>query len=70
MKKVFFGLVLLCGLALVSTSCNKDNNVTPEVETGTMAIGSNTLSIVTAKDAAFGQHDRCRQRGYCHHLQR
>ena len=37
MKKVLFGLVLLCGLALISTSCNKDNdNVTPEVETGVM----------------------------------
>ncbi len=58
MKKVLFGLVLLCGLTLMSTSCNKDNNnsnVTPEVETGVMAIGSNTLDIVTAKDADYGQ---------------
>jgi hypothetical protein len=58
MKKVLFGLVLLCGLALMSTSCNKDNNdnnVTPEVETGVMKLGSNTLDIVTAKDAIYGQ---------------
>ena len=58
MKKVLFGLVLLCGLTLMSTSCNKDNNdnnVTPEVETGVMKLGSNTLDIVTAKDAIYGQ---------------
>ena len=58
MKKVLFGLVLLCGLTLMSTSCNKDNNnsnVTPEVETGVMNLGSNTLDIVTAKDADYGQ---------------
>ncbi len=61
MKKVLFGLVLLCGMVLMSTSCNKNNNgnngnVTPEVEPGVMTIGSNTLNIVTAKDAAYGQH--------------
>ena len=56
MKKVLFGLVLLCGLALISTSCNKDNdNVTPEVETGVMNLGSNKMDIVTAKDAVYGQ---------------
>ena len=56
MKKVLLGLVLLCGLTLMSTSCNKDNNnVTPEVETGVMNLGSNTLDIVTAKDAVYGQ---------------
>lgn len=56
MKKLLFGLVLLCGLALMSTGCNKDNNnVTPEVETGVMNLGSNTLDIVTAKDAVYGQ---------------
>ena len=56
MKKILFGLVLLCGLTLMSTSCNKDNNnVTPEVETGVMNLGSNTLDIVTAKDAVYGQ---------------
>ena len=33
MKKVFLSLMLFCGLALISTSCNKNNNsnVTPEV---------------------------------------
>lgn len=56
MKKLLFGLVLLCGLTLMSTSCDKDNdNVMPEVETGVMNLGSNTLDIVTAKDADYGQ---------------
>ena len=44
MKKEFLSLVLLCGLALISTSCNKDedNNETviPEVESGAMSINS------------------------------
>ena len=56
MKKVFFSLVLLCGLALIGTSC-KDNNgdVTPEVESGEMIVGNNTSDIVTAKAVAYGQ---------------
>ena len=49
-------MVLLFGLTLMSTSINKDNeNVTKEVETGVMNLGSNTLDIVTAKDAVYGQ---------------
>ena len=59
MKKVFFSLVLLCGLALFSTSCkdnnNGNNNVTPEVETNEMTVGNNTSNIVTAKAATYGQ---------------
>lgn len=60
MKKVFFSLVLLCGLALFSTSCNKDNNnnnsnVTPEVEAGEMTVDNNTSDIVTAKAVTYGQ---------------
>lgn len=59
MKKVFIGLVLLCGLALIGTSCNKDNgnnsNVTPEVEAGTMTIGSKTMDISTSKVVTYGQ---------------
>ena len=57
MKKALLGLVLFCGLTLMSTSCNKDNNnnVTPEVETGVMNLGSNKMDIVTAKDAVYGQ---------------
>ena len=56
MKKVFLSLMLLCGLALISTSC-KDNNsdVTPEVESGAMTVGSKTMDIVTAKTVTYGQ---------------
>ena len=61
MKKAFFSLMLLCGLALFSTSCNKDNgnngnsNVTPEVQSGEMSVGNNTFNIVTAKAVKYGQ---------------
>lgn len=61
MKKAFFSLMLLCGLALFSTSCNKDNgnngnsNVTPEVQSGEMTVGNNTSNIVTAKAVKYGQ---------------
>ena len=58
MKRLSFCLALLCGMALMSVSCNKDNNensVTPEVETGAMTIGNNTMDIITAKDVAYGQ---------------
>ena len=56
MKKVFLSLMLLCGLALISTSC-KDNNddVTPEVENGKMIVGDNNFNIVTAKAVTYGQ---------------
>jgi hypothetical protein len=56
MKKVFLSLMLLCGLALISTSC-KDNNgdVTPEVQAGEMTVGSTTTDIVTAKAVTYGQ---------------
>lgn len=48
--------MLLCGLALISTSC-KDNNddVTPEVESGKMIVGDNNFNIVTAKAVTYGQ---------------
>ena len=56
MKKVFLSLMLLCGLALVSTSCKDDNsNVTPEVQSGAMTVGNNTDNIVTAKAVKYGQ---------------
>ena len=61
MKKAFFSLMLLCGLALFSTSCNKDNgnngnsNVTPEVQSGEMTVDHNTSNIVTAKAVKYGQ---------------
>ena len=57
MKKVFFSLMLLCGLALISTSC-KDNNetpVTPEVQEGEMTVNTTTTDIVTAKAVTYGQ---------------
>ena len=58
MKKVFFSLVLLCGLALISTSCNKDNNtVTPEVEEGAMTVGSKTMDIVASNAVNYGQQN-------------
>ena len=61
MKKVFFSLVLLCGLALISTSC-KDNNgndgdVTPEVQSGKMMVNTTTSDIVTAKAVTYGQRN-------------
>jgi hypothetical protein len=57
MKKVFLSLMLFYGLALVSTSCNKNNNsnVTPEVQAGAMTVGNNTDNIVTAKAVKYGQ---------------
>jgi hypothetical protein len=58
MKKVFFSLVLLCGLALISTSCKNDNNgtpVTPEVQTGKMTVNTTTSDIVTAEAVTYGQ---------------
>ena len=61
MKKVLFSLMLFCGIALISTSCNKDNNgnnnsnVTPEVQTGEMTVGNSTDNIVTAKAVKYGQ---------------
>ena len=59
MKKVFFSLVLLCSLALISTSCKDNNNgnsnVTPEVQAGALTVGNNTDNIVTAKVVKYGQ---------------
>ena len=57
MKKAFFSLVLLCGLALMGTSCKDNNsgNVTPEVQSGEVAVGNNTANIVTAKAVNYGQ---------------
>ena len=57
MKKVFFSLVLLCGLALMSTSCKNSNGnqVAPEVQSGEMTIGNNTTDIITSKTVKYGQ---------------
>ena len=59
MRKVFLSLMLLCGLAMISTSCkdnnSNNNNVTPEVQAGAMTVGNNTDNIVTAKTIKYGQ---------------
>ena len=58
MKKVFYSLVLFCSLALIGTSCKDNNNgnqVTPEVESGVMTIGSKTMDIATSKAVTYGQ---------------
>ena len=59
MRKVFISLMLLCGLAMISTSCKDNNNgnsnVTPEVQAGAMTVGNNTDNIVTAKAVKYGQ---------------
>ena len=56
MRKVFLSLMLLCGLAMISTSCKDNNsNVTPEVQAGAMTVGNNTNNIVTAKAVKYGQ---------------
>ena len=58
MKKVFLSLVLFCGLVLISTSCNKDNNtVTPEVEEGAMTVGSKTMDIVASNAVNYGHQN-------------
>ena len=58
MKRVFFSIVLLCGLAIFSTSCNENNNnetpVTPEVSLGKMTVNT-TSDIITAKAVTYGQ---------------
>lgn len=51
-------MMLLCGIALISTSCNDDNNgtpVTPEVQSGKMTVNTTTSDIVTAKAVTYGQ---------------
>lgn len=58
MKRVFFSLMLLCGLALMSTGCKDNNNgnqVTPEVQSGEMTVDNSTSDIVTAKAVKYGQ---------------
>ncbi len=61
MKNVFFSLMLLCGLALMGTSCKDNNNetnngnVTPELQSGEVSVGNNTADIVTAKAVNYGQ---------------
>jgi len=57
MKRVLIWMMLFCATAMISTSCNPENNsnVTPETENGTMAMGSQTIKITTAKAVNYGQ---------------
>jgi hypothetical protein len=49
-------MMLLCGIAMISTSCNKDPQpVNPETEMGSMMVGNNTIDIVTAENVNYGQ---------------
>jgi len=55
MKKILLCMMLFCGLAMISTSCNpEDNNVPAEVENGSMAIDNQTVTINSAKDVTLG----------------
>ena len=55
MKKVLICTMLLCGIAIISTSCEKEPTVNPEVENGTMAVGNETVNITTANAVNFNQ---------------
>lgn len=48
MKEVLLSMMLLCGIAMMSTSCKKEPTVNPEVENGTMTVGNETVNITTA----------------------
>ena len=56
MKKVFLCLMLLCGIAMISTSCKKDPTpVNPETASGSMTVGNKTIDITTAEAVNYGQ---------------
>lgn len=56
MKKVFLCMMLLCGIAMISTSCNKDPQpVNPETDNGSMVVGNKTIAITTADAVNYGQ---------------
>lgn len=48
-------MMLLCGIAMISTSCTKEPTVKPDTEKGRMVVGSNTSNIVNAKAVSYGQ---------------
>ncbi len=49
-------MMLLCGIAMISTSCKKDQDpVNPETESGSMMVGSKTVEIATADAVNYGQ---------------
>ena len=55
MKNVFLCVMLLCGIAIISTSCEKEPTVNPEVENGTMTVGNKTVNITTANAVNYDQ---------------
>ena len=55
MKKLVLCMMLLCGIAMISTSCTKEPTVKPDTEKGRMVVGSNTSNIVNAKAVSYGQ---------------
>jgi len=50
-------MMLLCGIAMMSTSCKKEPTVNPEVENGTMTVGNETLNINTADAVNYNQRN-------------
>ena len=55
MKNVFLCVMFLCGIAIISTSCEKEPTINPEVENGTMAVGNKTVNITTANAVNYDQ---------------
>ena len=57
MKKQALILMLLCGIAVISTSCKKEPTVNPETEKGSMVIGNQTHIIASADAVKYGQQN-------------
>ena len=47
--------MLLCGIAIISTSCKKTPTVNPETEHGSMSVGTQTSEIANAQIVSYGQ---------------
>ena len=58
MKKLLFCLAMLCGVAIICPSCNKEKEeVKPETEDGSMAMGDKTLKIVSSRAVNYVQQN-------------
>ncbi|MCR5013863.1 MAG: hypothetical protein K6A28_03700 [Bacteroidales bacterium] len=57
MKKIFLCMMLFCGLAMISTSCQTDDTVPAEVENGSMIINDQTIKVHSAKDVSLGDQN-------------
>ena len=55
MKKILLGMMFLCGIAMIITSCENESIVNPEVENGKMTVGNSTVDITTANAVNYGQ---------------